>query len=65
MILIVDDDDAIRASLGMVLKKGGFSVQSAAAPKEALEKLAVMEAELVIADMNFTIETSGEEGLVF
>lgn len=65
MILITDDDEAIRASLSILLKKAGFSVQVAADPDEALGKLATEEAELVIADMNFTIETSGEEGLAF
>ena len=65
MILIVDDDEAIRASLNMLLKKAGFSVQTAAEPGEAIEKLSAMPVELVIADMNFTIETSGEEGLAF
>ncbi|AHM63117.1 Fis family transcriptional regulator [Flammeovirgaceae bacterium 311] len=65
MILLVDDDEAIRASLSLLLKQAGFAVQTAAHPDEALEKLAQKEAELLISDMNFSIETSGEEGLTF
>ncbi|WP_224998371.1 sigma-54 dependent transcriptional regulator [Cesiribacter sp. SM1] len=65
MILLVDDDEAIRASLSLLLKQGGYFVQTAAHPDEALAKLAQKEPQLVISDMNFSIETSGEEGLAF
>ena len=65
MILLVDDDEAIRASLSLLLKQGGYDVQLASHPDEALEKMAQKEPELLISDMNFSIETSGEEGLAF
>ncbi len=65
MILIVDDDEAVRISLSLLLKKAGYAILTAAEPREALEKLAVAKAELVIADMNFSIETSGKEGIAF
>jgi two-component system NtrC family response regulator len=65
MILLVDDDEAIRASLSLLLKQAGFAVQTADHPDEALEKLVQKEPELLISDMNFSIETSGEEGLAF
>ena len=65
MILLVDDDEAIRASLSLLLKQAGYAVQSAAHPEEALEKLALAVPQLLISDMNFSIETSGEEGLAF
>ncbi len=65
MILIVDDDEAVRVSLSLLLKQAGFRVQTAAEPEEALAKASVELPELVIADMNFSIETSGEEGLKF
>lgn len=63
MILIVDDDEAVRASLNLLLKQAGYTVQTAENPLEALEKASLQQPELVIADMNFSIETSGEEGL--
>ncbi len=65
MILLIDDDEAIRSSLSLLLRQGGYVVQTAAYPEEALEKLAQKEPELIISDMNFSIETSGEEGLQF
>ena len=65
MILLVDDDEAIRASLSLLLKQAGYAVQSAAHPDEALAKMVQKEPTLLISDMNFSIETSGEEGLAF
>lgn len=63
MILIVDDDEAVRASLNLLLKQAGYTVQTAASPREALGMTSLQQPELVIADMNFSIETSGAEGL--
>lgn len=65
MILIVDDDEAVRVSLSLLLKQAAYTVQTAARPAEALEIIAVQAPALVISDMNFSIETSGEEGLAF
>ena len=63
MILIVDDDIAIRASLGLLLKQHGFKTKEAASPKEALELAQLHPLQLVIMDMNFSIETTGHDGL--
>jgi two-component system, NtrC family, response regulator len=65
MILIIDDDIAIRTSLGLLLKQAGYKTAAAAnareAQKAAREQAALLE--LVIMDMNFSIDTSGEDGL--
>jgi two-component system NtrC family response regulator len=63
MILIVDDDLAIRTSLALLLKREGFSVRGAGSPKEALSILQSETPELILLDLNFSIETSGEEGM--
>ncbi len=63
MILIIDDDESITASLGLLLKQAGYPSRSAAGPGEALAALAAGDVDLVIQDMNFSRETSGEEGL--
>ena len=63
MILIIDDDLAVRASLSLLLKQQGFKTKEAASPKEALELAQQQEPELVIMDMNFSIETTGHDGL--
>jgi two-component system, NtrC family, response regulator len=61
MILVVDDDSSVTASLGLLLRQAGYAVRTAAGPAEAL---AVAEApSLVLQDMNFSRHTSGEEGL--
>ena len=63
MLLIIDDDFAVQTSLSLLLRKNGFDVQTANTPNVALDVLAAEEPELVLLDMNFSIETSGEEGL--
>ncbi|MFD2245440.1 sigma-54-dependent transcriptional regulator [Pontibacter ruber] len=63
MILIIDDDSAVRASLSILLKQHGFKTKEAASPKEALELAQQHSFELVIMDMNFSIDTTGHDGL--
>ncbi|MCB9267471.1 MAG: sigma-54-dependent Fis family transcriptional regulator [Lewinellaceae bacterium] len=63
MILIVDDDSAVRASLALLLKKEGFATHGVAMPADALDFLRNEKPELILLDMNFSLDTSGEEGL--
>lgn len=63
MILIVDDDVAVRVSLSLLLKQNGYKTQQAASPKEAHELAQQYRFKLVIMDMNFSIETTGHDGL--
>jgi two-component system, NtrC family, response regulator len=63
MILIIDDDQAVTASLALLLKQAGFASTAAASPDEALDVLRRQPCQLVIQDMNFSRRTSGEEGL--
>lgn len=64
MILIVDDDKGVRASLNLLFKKNGYEVALAA---DATEAMAVVRSgqplQLVMLDMNFSRATTGEEGL--
>lgn len=62
-ILIVDDDRSITTSLTLLLKQAGYRSKVAYSPAEALERLAKESFDLVLQDMNFSRETSGEEGL--
>src|SRR5690349_18727032 len=62
-ILIVDDDSSIITSLALLLKQAGYQSRSAANPQQALEELRNNHIELVLQDMNFSRQTSGEEGL--
>lgn len=63
MILIIDDDIAVRTSLQLLIKSEGFEVATAEGPAEAISVLAKQTPELIILDMNFSMETSGKEGL--
>jgi len=63
MILIIDDDIAVRSSLSLLLKKEGFEVSAIESPVEALDALRAGVPELIVMDMNFSNNTSGEEGL--
>ncbi|MBW8878046.1 MAG: sigma-54-dependent Fis family transcriptional regulator [Acidobacteria bacterium] len=63
MILIVDDDPSVVASLGLLLKRHGHPARGARSPEEALRLLREQELDLVLQDMNFSRGTSGEEGL--
>ena len=51
-ILIVDDENYLRVSLSLVLKKGNFQVQTAANAKEALDCLRLQEYDLMFLDLN-------------
>ena len=61
MILIIDDDAAVRSSLTFLLKRAGFRPEAVPGPKEALEVVRATAPELILMDMNFTLTTTGEE----
>jgi DNA-binding NtrC family response regulator len=63
MLLIIDDDLAIRTSLRLLLKQAGYVAQAVATPDEALRLIADTPPRLVLMDMNFTLDTSGDDGL--
>jgi DNA-binding NtrC family response regulator len=62
-ILVVDDDAAVQASLVLLLKQNGFDARAADDGAAALAQLAAAPFDLVIQDMNFSLATSGDEGL--
>lgn len=63
MILIVDDDSTIRMSLGLLLKRAGYNVDTAKGPEEALAKIRSAVFELILMDMNYSRATTGREGI--
>ena len=63
MILIIDDDDAVRMSLGFLLRKAGYSVDVSDSPEDALAKVRVNPYRLILMDMNYSRSTTGEEGI--
>ena len=63
MILIIDDDNSIRTSLSFMLKRAKYDVQAVASPKEAMAVVRAVSPELILMDMNFSLTTSGDEGI--
>ncbi|MDL2265815.1 sigma-54 dependent transcriptional regulator [Parabacteroides sp. OttesenSCG-928-G21] len=63
MILIVDDDAAVRSSLTFLLKKAGYTPEAVPGPEQALAVVRSATPELVLLDLNFTLTTTGEEGI--
>ena len=63
MILVVDDDSAIRTSLSFMLKRAKYDVQAVSSPKEAIAIVRTIAPELILMDMNFSLTTTGDEGI--
>src|ERR1035438_715323 len=63
MILIIDDDKAVRASLLLLLQKEAYATKDVSSPNEAIAWLNHNTPSLIILDLNFSIETSGDEGM--
>ncbi|RBL89967.1 sigma-54-dependent transcriptional regulator [Chitinophaga flava] len=63
MILIIDDDLAVRTSLLLLFQHEGYEVVAASLPEEALSILHKRDIALIVLDLNFSIETSGKEGM--
>ena len=62
-ILIIDDDSSVQASLALLLKQSGYATLTCDDPQQALQLLATQTVDLVLQDMNFSLQTTGEEGL--
>jgi len=63
MILIIDDDHAVRTSLLLLLQQEGYDAKGISSPNEAIAWLNHNTPSLIILDLNFSIETSGDEGI--
>ncbi len=63
MILIADDDKTVLLSLSTILKRKGYKTITATSPEEVLEIVRNQSIRLILMDMNYSLITSGEEGL--
>lgn len=63
MILIIDDDIAVRTSLQLLLENEGYKTAAADGPAAAFAFLKSNTPGLIILDLNFSIGTSGKEGM--
>jgi DNA-binding NtrC family response regulator len=62
-ILVVDDDQAVQVSLALLLKQSGYDTRCCDDAQQALALLDAEQFDLVLQDMNFSLQTSGQEGL--
>ncbi|MEE9374040.1 MAG: sigma-54 dependent transcriptional regulator [Saprospiraceae bacterium] len=62
-ILIIDDDIAVCKSLELLLRKSKYDVKSISHPSAAMDVLYDFQPQLVLLDMNFTVDTSGRQGM--
>lgn len=63
MILIVDDDVTVRSSLIFLLKRAGYEAEAIATPAEAIGWVRQTAPALILMDMNYSLTTTGEEGI--
>ena len=63
-VLVIDDNPAVGTALGMLFSLHDITTLTAASPTAGLATLAAHRVDLVIADMNFSADTtSGHEGV--
>lgn len=63
-VLVVDDQDAVRDAMRMLLKHSGYRTSEATTPEDALAMIQDDDYAAVLVDMNYRKDTtSGEEGL--
>lgn len=63
MILIVDDDNAVRLAIRLALDRAGIPSEAVGTEPEAMELVRRPEVQLVVLDMNLTLTTTGRQGL--
>ncbi|MEO0424290.1 MAG: sigma-54 dependent transcriptional regulator [Pseudomonadota bacterium] len=64
VVLVIDDNDAVRTALSVLFSLHGLETVTAESPEAGLAALDKHAVDLVVQDMNFTRDTtSGEEGI--
>lgn len=63
MILIIDDDSAVRLSIGLVAKRCGYEYIEASTERDALDYVRDPHVRLVVLDMNLTLSSTGSQGI--
>ena len=64
MILIVDDDNAVRMSLSLALKRAGYEPVAVGNEDDALAAVRDARLRLAVLDMKLTLFTTGQQGIV-
>lgn len=61
--MIVDDDNAVRTSISLALKRGGYEPLAVSNETDALQAVRDERVRLAILDMNLTLTTTGQQGI--
>jgi two-component system NtrC family response regulator len=62
-ILVCDDDDAVRSSLGFLLSKAEYIPFFASKAEDIIRFVSEAPFDLILLDMNFSLSINGEEGI--
>lgn len=62
-ILVIDDDRTVCSSLKLLFTRKGYDVHAIHHPNIAMDTIYEFKPDLILLDMNFTIDTSGKQGL--
>ena len=63
LILVCDDDNAVRSSIKLVLKRVGYEVECVENPIECIDFVKKTAPSLILLDMNYSNTTTGDEGI--
>lgn len=63
MILIIDDDQTIRLSIGLMLRQADFEYEAVSTESDAMAAMRRGNVDLAILDMNLTLSTTGQQGI--
>ena len=62
MILIIDDDSAVRSSLSFMLKRAGYEAQVVPGPREAIEVVRTVAPDLILIPSRHSGDTDDSLG---
>ncbi len=63
MVLIIDDDNAVRLSIGLALRKARIESMAVGNEEDALANVRDEKIKAVVLDMNLSMTTTGRQGL--
>lgn len=63
MILIIDDDQAVRMSLSLLFRQAGYESEAVGNATDAIAAVREREPQLVLLDMNLSLSTTGRDGI--
>lgn len=63
MILIADDDNAVRTSIALAVERAGYECVAVSNEADAIAAVRNPAVQLAVLDMNLTLSTTGQQGI--